>query len=85
MNAKFVALEKACAGGPSSGPGVSGDDTGAAAKAYSSSLKKSEILSNAIAYMHSLQEQNRYLHKEIAVLKQGPQVGIWGGYMKTNR
>lgn len=85
MNAKFVALEKACAGGPSSaGPAGSGDGTGVKASSSSSSLKKSEILSNAIAYMHDLQEQNRYLHKEIAVLKQS-QYGIWGGYTKNYR
>lgn len=83
MNAKFVALEKACAGGPSSGPAGSGDSSGVKASS-SSSLKKSEILSNAIAYMHDLQEQNRYLHKEVAVLKQS-QYGIWGGYTKNYR
>ena len=82
MNAKFVALEKACAGGPSSGSDSPGD--GAEVKASSSSLKKSEILSNAIAYMHGLQDQNRYLHKEIAVLRQG-HAGRWGGYMKSYR
>ena len=82
MNAKFVALEKAIAAGPvsvsasastsASVPGAGPDAGNAKAKSGSSaSLKKSEILSNAIAYMHQMQEENRYLHREIAVLKQG--------------
>lgn len=78
MNAKFVALEEAIAAGPAR---VAEHSENAKSKAGSASLKKSEILSNAIAYMHQLQEENRYLHKEIAVLRQGyfgtGGAGIW--------
>lgn len=78
MNAKFVALEEAIAAGPAR---VAEHSENAKSKAGSASLKKSEILSNAIAYMHELQEENRYLHKEIAVLRQGyfgaGGAGIW--------
>ncbi|KAL2818679.1 hypothetical protein BJX63DRAFT_419205 [Aspergillus granulosus] len=70
MNAKFVALEKAMAGKPSgSGAGVSKTTTTSTSSVKSSgSLKKSEILSNAIAYMQELQETNERLRKEVATL-----------------
>ncbi|KAI9933525.1 hypothetical protein ASPWEDRAFT_30368 [Aspergillus wentii DTO 134E9] len=71
MNAKFVSLEKAMAGSGSSGvhkPATKG----------SASLKKSEILSNAISYMEELQEENKRLHKEMAVMRQNLLPGgIW--------
>ncbi|KAL4804033.1 hypothetical protein BDV18DRAFT_143710 [Aspergillus unguis] len=67
MNAKFVALEKAMAVKAS---GVSKQVTSTSASNGSkscASLKKSEILSNAIAYMQELQEVNERLRKEIAM------------------
>ncbi|CEL02268.1 hypothetical protein ASPCAL03439 [Aspergillus calidoustus] len=68
MNAKFVALEKAMAVKPS-GSGVSKTtSTSASGVKSSASLKKSEILSNAIAYMQELQEANERLRKEVATL-----------------
>ncbi|KAI9044514.1 uncharacterized protein KD926_000425 [Aspergillus affinis] len=67
MNAKFVSLEKAMCGGVQK-----------STKGGSASLKKSEILTNAIAYMHELQEENKAMQKELALYKQGlvPN-GIW--------
>ncbi|KAL4932403.1 uncharacterized protein BDV17DRAFT_254367 [Aspergillus undulatus] len=69
MNAKFVALEKAMAVKPA---GVSKPVTSAttsnSGKGSSASLKKSEILSNAIAYMQELQEANERLRKEVAAM-----------------
>ncbi|KAL2850686.1 hypothetical protein BJY01DRAFT_128092 [Aspergillus pseudoustus] len=72
MNAKFVALEKAMAVKPagSGAGGVSKTTSTSAAGGLksSASLKKSEILSNAIAYMQELQEANERLRKEVATL-----------------
>jgi hypothetical protein len=70
MNAKFVALEKAM-----SGSGVQKPTKGGSGPA---SLKKSEILTNAIAYMQELQDENAALQKELALLKQNllPS-GLW--------
>ncbi|RHZ50288.1 hypothetical protein CDV55_100760 [Aspergillus turcosus] len=62
MNAKFVALEKAM-----SSSGVQKPTKGGSGPA---SLKKSEILTNAIAYMQELQDENAALQKELALLKQ---------------
>ena len=61
MNAKFVSLEQAIspAGVQKSTP-----------KAGTGSLKKSEILSNALSYIDSIQQENQALHKELAMLKQ---------------
>ncbi|GES59916.1 HLH DNA binding domain protein [Aspergillus terreus] len=59
MNAKFVALEKAMCGGVQK-----------PSKGGSASLKKSEILTNAINYMQELQEENKALRKEMEVMKQ---------------
>ncbi|PYI11898.1 hypothetical protein BO78DRAFT_381943 [Aspergillus sclerotiicarbonarius CBS 121057] len=59
MNAKFVALEKAMCGGVQK-----------PTKGGSASLKKSEILTNAITFMQELQEENKALQKELAILKQ---------------
>ncbi|KAL3457112.1 hypothetical protein BJX64DRAFT_269432 [Aspergillus heterothallicus] len=67
MNAKFVALEKAMAVKPS-GSGLSKTSVSASGAKSSASLKKSEILSNAIAYMQELQEANERLRKEVATL-----------------
>ncbi|KAL4889918.1 hypothetical protein BDV59DRAFT_102809 [Aspergillus ambiguus] len=68
MNAKFVALEKAISGGVQK-----------PTKGGSASLKKSEILTNAIAHMQDLQEQNKALRKEIDMLRQNlmPGGGMW--------
>lgn len=60
MNAKFVALEKATCDGPNK-----------SIKAESGSLRKSEILANAISYVHNLQEENRTLQKELLFYKGG--------------
>ncbi|PWY93926.1 hypothetical protein BO94DRAFT_531917 [Aspergillus sclerotioniger CBS 115572] len=59
MNAKFVALEKAMCGGVQK-----------PSKGGSASLKKSEILTNAITFMQELQEENKALQKELAIMKQ---------------
>ena len=68
MNAKFVSLERA----------ISATGTVKTTKGGSSSLKKSEILTNAIAYIQELQEDNRSVHKELALLKQNLLPGgIW--------
>lgn len=71
MNAKLLALEKAISPAgvqkqssrPGAGPG---------------SLKKSEILTNALAYIDNVQQDNQALRKELALLKQGllPR-GMW--------
>ncbi|KAF5855384.1 hypothetical protein ETB97_009334 [Aspergillus alliaceus] len=67
MNAKFVALEKAMCGGVQK-----------SSKSGSASLKKSEILTNAIAYMQELQEENKALQKELAMMKQNMiPSGMW--------
>ncbi|KAB8073054.1 hypothetical protein BDV29DRAFT_176199 [Aspergillus leporis] len=67
MNAKFVALEKAMCGGVQK-----------SSKSGSTSLKKSEILTNAIAYMQELQEENKALRKELAMVKQNMiPSGMW--------
>ncbi|KAJ5118364.1 hypothetical protein N7448_010072 [Penicillium atrosanguineum] len=60
MNAKFLALEKVI-----SPAGVHKQSRGGAG-----SLKKSEILSNALAYIESVQQENAAVHKELALLKQ---------------
>jgi hypothetical protein len=74
MNAKFVALEKAM-----SGSGVQKPTKGGSGPA---SLKKSEILTNAIAYMQELQDQNAALQKELALLKQNL---LPGGLWRHNK
>ncbi|PLN79368.1 hypothetical protein BDW42DRAFT_172946 [Aspergillus taichungensis] len=76
MNAKFVALEKAMDGAV----GTSMSATASAAPrptrgGSSASLKKSEILSNAIAYMQELQEANQALRKEMTLLRQSMGLG----------
>ncbi|KAL4787108.1 hypothetical protein BJX76DRAFT_354518 [Aspergillus varians] len=68
MNAKFVALEKAMsvkASGVSKPPTSTASANGVKSSA---SLKKSEILSNAIAYMQELQDANERLRKEVATI-----------------
>ncbi|KAL4799325.1 hypothetical protein BDV19DRAFT_385571 [Aspergillus venezuelensis] len=68
MNAKFVALEKAMAVKPAGvSKSVAAPAPTTSAKG-SASLKKSEILSNAIAYMQELQEANERLRKEVSAL-----------------
>ncbi|PWY75406.1 hypothetical protein BO70DRAFT_363970 [Aspergillus heteromorphus CBS 117.55] len=67
MNAKFVALEKAMCGGVQK-----------PTKGGSASLKKSEILTNAIAFMQELQEENKALQKELVMVKQSMvPAGMW--------
>ncbi|RJE20176.1 hypothetical protein PHISCL_07493 [Aspergillus sclerotialis] len=72
MNAKFVALEKAMSGGIQK-----------PTKGESGSLKKSEILANAISYMQKLQDENKSLQKEVSFLKQS--VAARGGWRNQRR
>ena len=60
MNAKFLALEEA----------VTPARVHKQSRAGAGSLKKSEILSNALAYIESVQQENAAMHKELALLKQ---------------
>jgi hypothetical protein len=69
MNAKFVALEKAMSVKTSGvSKAVSSTNPNSNGAKSSASLKKSEILSNAITYMQELQEVNERLRKEVAAL-----------------
>ncbi|KAJ5378063.1 uncharacterized protein N7496_005472 [Penicillium cataractarum] len=61
MNAKFLALEKA----------ISPAGVQKSSRAGAGSLKKSEILSNALAYIERIQQENLAVQKELALLKQG--------------
>jgi hypothetical protein len=80
MNAKFLALEqaispagvqKASRAGPGSGAG---------------SLKKSEILSNALTYIERIQQENLAVQKELTMIKQGlVPGGMWRGSTKHGR
>lgn len=60
-----------------SGHGVHKSSKSSGGGGGSASLKKSEILSNAITYMHELKEENRYLQKELAVRQTLVPGGIW--------
>lgn len=64
MNAKFLTLQKTISGTQH----TPGDEL--------VSLKKSEILSNAIAYMEELQDENRLLQKEVAVMRRNQNQNI---------
>ena len=69
MNAKFLALEKAI-----SPAGVRKQSS----RAGAGSLKKSEILTNALTYIENIQQENQAMQKELALLKQNlAQGGIW--------
>lgn len=69
MNAKFLSLEKAI-----SPAGVHKQTS----RAGAGSLKKSEILTNALTYIDNVQQENQALHKELALLKQNLLPGgIW--------
>lgn len=68
MNTKFLALEKAI-----TPAGVHKETS----RAGAGSLKKSEILSNALAYIESIQQENQSMHKELAMLKQNMVPGMW--------
>ena len=72
MNAKFLALEKA----------VSPAGVAKQSRAGAGSLKKSEILSNALSYIESIQQDNATLHKELALLKQNL---VPGGMWRHNQ
>ncbi|KAJ5261170.1 hypothetical protein N7478_011765 [Penicillium angulare] len=61
MNSKFLSLEKAIS--PASVHKQS-------SRVGAGSLKKSEILSNALAYIEAIQTENQSMHKELSVLKQ---------------
>ncbi|KAJ6115374.1 hypothetical protein N7486_001152 [Penicillium sp. IBT 16267x] len=69
MNTKFLSLEKAI-----SPAGIHKQTS----RAGAGSLKKSEILSNALAYIESIQQENQAMHKELALLKQNlVPSGMW--------
>ncbi|OKP10212.1 hypothetical protein PENSUB_4386 [Penicillium subrubescens] len=75
MNAKFLALEKAI-----SPAGVQKSSRAAGVGAGAGSLKKSEILSNALAYIERIQQENMAVQKELAMFKQGiVPGGMWRG------
>jgi len=61
MNAKFFALEESIS--PASIQKHS-------SKGGAGSLKKSEILTNALAYIENMQQENQGLRKELSLLKQ---------------
>ncbi|KAJ5960673.1 uncharacterized protein N7479_007823 [Penicillium vulpinum] len=68
MNAKFVSLEQA----------ISPSGVQKHTKVGAGSLKKSEILTNALTYIDGIQQENQALHKELALLKQNLMPGgIW--------
>jgi hypothetical protein len=68
MNAKFVSLEQA----------ISPSGIQKHTKVGAGSLKKSEILTNALSYIDGIQQENQALHKELAMLKQSMAAGaIW--------
>ncbi|KAF7715468.1 Basic-region helix-loop-helix (bHLH) transcription factor [Penicillium ucsense] len=76
MNAKFLALEQAIS--TSSVQKSSRASAGAASAASAGSLKKSEILSNALAYIERIQQENLAAQKELALLKEGLVAGgMW--------
>lgn len=74
MNAKFLALEKLI-----SPAGTHNPSTGSAGTS-AGSLKKSQILSNALTYIEHIQQENLAVQKELALLKQGVN---FGGMWKT--
>jgi hypothetical protein len=70
MNAKFLALERA----------ISPARVQKTSPAGAGSLKKSEILSNALAYIERIQQENIAVQKELMMLKQGlVSGGMWRG------
>jgi len=80
MNAKFVALGKAIpnfrqrqglngSGKSSSKKSLAVKDGAAASGTQPLPQNKSEVLTNALAYITELQEQNRLLQNEVAVLR----------------
>jgi hypothetical protein len=75
MNAKFLALEKAI-----SPAGVQKSSRAGGIGGGAGSLKKSEILSNALAYIERIQQENLAVQKELAMFKQGiVPGGMWRG------
>jgi hypothetical protein len=73
MNAKFAALSSALPGAPN--PSQKSNAERGHKKSVSGSAggccqNKSEVLSNALAYIHQLQEENGSLKGEISVLKE---------------
>jgi hypothetical protein len=72
MNAKFVSLEQA----------ISPSGVQKHTKVGAGSLKKSEILTNALSYIDGIQQENQALHKELAMLKQNM---VPGGIWRSNK
>ena len=75
MNAKFLSLEQAIA---PSGSGVHKSTS----RGGAGSFKKSEILTNALAYIESVQGENLALKKEVAMLsgERGLLPGVGAGW-----
>lgn len=75
MNAKFMALEKAVLQSTAAAQG----GKSVPADGDSVALKKSEILSNAIACIHDLHDENVALRKQLDLLRQNllPGGGLW--------
>lgn len=75
MNAKFLALERAIS------PSSSGIHK-PSSKGGAGSLKKSEILTNALVYIEGVQQENLALKKEVALLRgeRGLAAGAGGGW-----
>jgi hypothetical protein len=67
MNAKFLSLEKV----------ITPAGVQKQSRVGAGSLKKSEILSNALSYIEGVQQENAALHKELALLKQNLLPGMW--------
>ncbi|KAJ5523027.1 hypothetical protein N7513_012571 [Penicillium frequentans] len=61
INTKFLSLEKAIS---------PADIHKSSSRAGTQSVKKSEILTNALAYIESIKQENQAMHKELAILKQ---------------
>jgi hypothetical protein len=74
MNAKFLALEKTIS--------PAGVQKSSRAGADAGSLKKSEILSNTLAYIECIQQENLAAQKDLAMLKQGLSLGMRRGPKK---
>jgi hypothetical protein len=74
MNAKFLALEKTIS--------PAGVQKSSRAGADAGSLKKSEILSNALAYIERIQQENLAVQKDLAMLKQELSLGVRRGPKK---
>lgn len=63
---------------------MSSDGVAKTTKGGSASLKKSEILTNAVGYIQKLQEENQATQRELALLKQNLLPGgLWRHAKRT--